>query len=78
MGRHSRNENDPTQRAREFDELDEVYTRGGREREERRQREAYRVTGSSAGGESCMVAVLALVSGLCLLGWAIASAKGWA
>lgn len=78
MGKHSRKENDPAQKAKTFDELDEVYTRKGMEKEERRQREAYRVTDSSGSGDGCAIIGAGLLSGLGLLGYLAARAKGLA
>ncbi|QIN94179.1 hypothetical protein PP459_gp054 [Streptomyces phage Wakanda] len=73
MGKHARDNNDPAQKAKAFDELDEVYTRKGEEREANR----YRVVDSnSKDGEGCAIAGLALLSGLSIIGYAAARAKG--
>lgn len=78
MGKHSRKENDPAQKARQFDELDEVYTRKGREKEERQQREKYQVVDSSGSGDGCAIIGAGLLAGLGTLGYFAARVKGLA
>jgi hypothetical protein len=72
MAKHARNPNDPAQKAAEFDERDKVYTAEGK----RKEAERYRVVDSSQSGDGCAIAGLALLSGLSIIGYAAARAKG--
>lgn len=79
MGKHARGENDPAQKGREFDELNEIYTRKGEDKERARRGELGRVTDSNSGsGDGCAIIGVSLLSGLSLLGYLAARAKGLA
>jgi hypothetical protein len=80
MGKHKRNQNDPLQKARDFDERNEYYTYKGKKAEQQRQENMYGVkqSSSSGDGDGCAIIGLALLSGLGMLGYAAARAKGLA